>query len=715
MHIMDTASVASRRRLFRAGLALVPALCVVFGALLLSDVSPSLSRAASSVGLLTGGLLVIVSCGTAARHSTGLRRRSWRFLTAAASVALAGNIWVTAIGSHPVRSPSVIGEMSIALALLLAIAGLLSMPAMRHRGIELLRISLDGLVVGSAVLITTGLLDFAEILQPRGAHPVLRVTSVLFPLLDVVLATVAVLLIVRSRGDRAVLGLVGGGFLMYAAADLAFTASAAAGDFEFGTIIDLGWIAGYLLIALAAWHPTATGYTGQEEAHDDSATRSTLVVVGVIAVAIAAQGVFGAGEPLRPGQVVLWLLLVVATGLRQVLLTYDNTQLRRGLERRVREQTADLSRLVHQNKVLLTSVGDGIYGVDATGRVTFINPSGASTLGYEPGALLGQHAHDHFHAPRPDGTPYDPDACYVTEAITHGLTAAAEEDVYLCRDGREVPVEITASPLIDGDDIIGAVVVFRDVTQRREVERMKNEFLSVVSHELRTPLTSIRGSLGLLAGGRLIELTPQARRMVQIAVDSSERLTRLINDILDIERLETGTLPMAPRPQDAADLLQAAVEELGPLARSHDVTLAIGSSAGRVLADHDRILQTLTNLVGNALKFSPAGGVIGLEAVPTETMVTFSVRDQGRGIPADKLDSVFERFEQVDSSDSRERGGTGLGLAISRGIVEQHGGRIWAESEAGRGTTVRFTLPRLDGEADLGGDAALVSVHDDAQ
>ncbi|MCW2791730.1 MAG: Two-component hybrid sensor and histidine kinase regulator, partial [Nocardioides sp.] len=255
----------------------------------------------------------------------------------------------------------------------------------------------------------------------------------------------------------------------------------------------------------------------------------------------------------------------------------------------------------------------------------------------------------------------------------------------------------------------GAVVVFRDVTQRREVDRMKNEFLSVVSHELRTPLTSIRGSLGLLAAGTLGELTPRADSMVTIALQSSERLTRLINDLLDMERIESGTRPMEVTALDASYLCAAAAKQIDGLATSVGVKVALGTCEGRVLADEDRIMQTLTNLLGNAIKYSDAGGVVTMDAAERDGMVVFRVLDQGRGIPADKLESIFERFEQVDSCDARQKGGTGLGLAISRSIVERHGGRIWAESEVGSGTTVLFTLPSARrGSAAAVADAARV-------
>jgi PAS domain S-box-containing protein len=716
---MGITSPAVEQRRFRVGLGLATALVVVFGTLLHESRPGEVRLAASALGLLTGGLVVSVSGGLAARRSTGPRRLSWLLLTAAALVALAGNVWSTVVGADPVSSPSLVAEACIAVALLLSIAGLLNLPTMRHRGIELLRIALDGLVVGGSVLMITSLLGFLKVLGAPAESGVTGLAAVVFPVLDLVLATVALLLVVRSRADRAVLALLGLGFSLYAAGDLAFAARAAHGEFEFGTLLDLAWIAGYLLIAAAAWHPSASRSETVTSDTGGSDVQSTLMVFGILAVAVVVQ-VFAPDQgPPSAAEPVLWLVLVAVAGLRQTMLTIDNVALRRGLERRVQEQTADLSRLARQTEVLLTSVGDGIYGVDPAGDVTFVNPSGAEALGYGTGDLLGAHAHTRFHGPRPDGTAYDPSACYITEAIEQGVISVAEEDTYLRRDGETIPVEITASPLVDGDRISGAVVVFRDMTQRREVERMKNEFLSVVSHELRTPLTSIRGSLGLLAGGRLTELSPQAERMVGIALESSERLTRLINDILDIERIESGSLPIDPQPHQARDLLEAAATEMSGLAGATGVRLETGEASGRVMADADRIVQTLTNLLGNAIKYSPPGGVVQLSAVASGEGVTFAVRDTGRGIPAEKLESIFERFEQVDSSDSRQKGGTGLGLAISKGIVERHGGTIWAESTLGEGATVRFTLPRLpekeQGYVGVAGavDAPLVLVCDD--
>jgi PAS domain S-box-containing protein len=690
-----TPSLAVQRRRFGIAIPLAVLLCAVFAVLLTHLVPLSVRQAASSVGLLTAGLLGIFTCSLRAAQTSGRRRRSWSLIVAAGVVAVAGNSWVAIIGADPVDSPSVIGESSIILALLLSIAGLMSFPSVRRRGIDLMLMTLDGIVAAGAVLVMASVLVYSELLDATNGDLMARWSTLSLPALDVLLATVSVLLLLRGSGaDRPALALVAAGFIMYAIADLAFSVLAEQDNFDFGTPLDLGWIVGYILIGLAALYPSDVSDSPETHVGTGvSDARGTVMVFGILLTAAVVQVAFGDSEHLQAAQAVLWLVLILAAGTRQTLLAADNAALRRGLERRVREQTADLRRLARQTEVLLTSVGDGIYGVDHDGRVTFVNPSGAAALGYAAHELLGHNAHEKFHAPGPDGTPYPSTGCYVADAIRDGLVANAEEDVYVRADGGTVPVEITASPVIDEEELRGAVVVFRDVTQRREVDRMKNEFLSVVSHELRTPLTSIRGSLGLLAGGTLGELTPRADSMVTIALQSSERLTRLINDLLDMERIESGTRPMEVAALDASHLCAAAAKQIDGLATSVGVRVALGTCEGRVLADEDRIMQTLTNLLGNAIKYSDAGEVVTMDAAEEEGHVVFRVLDQGRGIPADKLESIFERFEQVDSSDARQKGGTGLGLAISRSIVERHGGRIWAESEVGSGTTVLFTLP----------------------
>jgi len=228
---------------------------------------------------------------------------------------------------------------------------------------------------------------------------------------------------------------------------------------------------------------------------------------------------------------------------------------------------------------------------------------------------------------------------------------------------------------------------------------MKDEFISTVSHELRTPLTSLRAALGLVTGGALRSRPEKLHQMLEIALGNTDRLVRLVNDILDLERISSGKSELQLTLCSAEDLLQRAAGLQQAAAAKAEIRISTSARNVLVWADPDRILQTLTNLISNAIKFSPAGSQVDLTARPLdENEALIEIRDQGRGIPSDKLESIFERFQQVDASDSRAMGGTGLGLAICRSIVTQHGGRIWASSQPGAGTTFHFTLPVTPGD-----------------
>jgi PAS domain S-box-containing protein len=350
-----------------------------------------------------------------------------------------------------------------------------------------------------------------------------------------------------------------------------------------------------------------------------------------------------------------------------------------------------LARVSRQHELILDSAAEGIYGVDPQGYTLFLNPSAARMLGRRPDDAIGRpfEAVLGMSDAGGAGDGLNP----VRATLAQGAGAQVKDAVFRRADGASFPVEYASTPMVEDGRITGAVVTFRDVAERREMERMKDEFVSVVSHELRTPLTSIRGSLGLLAAGKLGEVPEKGRRMLEIAVQNTDRLVRLINDILDIERIESGTVTMELRPVDASALAREAMEVMTAMAERSGVHLYAWSERHPLEADPDRILQVLTNLLSNAIKFSPPGAQVTLTMEPQGDEMVFRVADQGRGIPPDRLESIFERFSQVDSSDAREKGGTGLGLAICRSIVQQHGGRIWVESEVGSGSTFSFTLP----------------------
>jgi PAS domain S-box-containing protein len=416
-----------------------------------------------------------------------------------------------------------------------------------------------------------------------------------------------------------------------------------------------------------------------------------LVALGITLTAFSTQGVSSPA-------VVLLLVVVLAVLGRQSVLGVDNDRLRRQLEERVAERTRSLRQITTRTDLMMDAVGEGIYGVDPDGMITFVNPAAAQALGYAADDLIGKDAHATFHERGPDGRLLPKEQCYITEAVREGFVSTAEDDSYVRSDGQILPVEVTTTPLAEEDTVLGAVVIFRDVTQRREVERLKSEFVSMVSHELRTPLTAIQGSLGLISGGALGPLPAPAARMLEIASISAHRLNRLVDDILDIERIESGVLVLHPGQQQARTVVDAAVEQMQVLAAEADVQIRVGHVSGTVHADPDRAAQTLINLLGNALKFSYPGGLVEISAWVDGDVVEFTVSDQGRGIPVDRLERIFNRFEQVDSSDAREKGGFGLGLAISRSLVERSGGRIWATNNSGSGATLHFTLPRAEDE-----------------
>ncbi len=342
----------------------------------------------------------------------------------------------------------------------------------------------------------------------------------------------------------------------------------------------------------------------------------------------------------------------------------------------------------------------GMALVSLDGVVVNVNPALCSITGYErdeliEGGLSVLLGVDHLARTEEIRQ-------LVRELLAGDMPSFELEQAFATKDGRSIWLEAAVSLTRDEQgEPFEIVAVIQDVTSRKSAERAKDEFVSVTSHELRTPLTSIRGSLGLLAGGAVGDLPDSAQRMLDIAVQSTDRLIRLINDILDLERLTSGKLSLLREACDAAGLVSRAVEEIRGAADALGVEVRAASVDGRVWADPDRVIQTLTNLVGNAIKFSPRSGTVQVSAQVEDDHVRFAVEDHGPGIPADQLETVFERFRQVDASDSRVKGGTGLGLAICRTIVEQHGGRIWAESVLGQGATFSFTLPLV---TDAGSD-----------
>jgi signal transduction histidine kinase len=270
---------------------------------------------------------------------------------------------------------------------------------------------------------------------------------------------------------------------------------------------------------------------------------------------------------------------------------------------------------------------------------------------------------------------------------------------------RDIQVQLFPIADVSAEEAGGYGAILRDVTAERDLVRAKDELVSVVSHELRTPLVSLVGFAELLLARDFAE--EERREFLGIMLEEGRRLTALINDFLDLQRIASGRLTVAPTPTDLCELLERAVDAAGEVP-TQPIVLDVPSDLPLVAADPDRVRQVLANLLSNARKYSPAGGEIRVAARAVDGAVEVAVTDQGLGIPSEALPQLFQEFYRVDNSDRREIKGTGLGLSICQKLVAAHGGQIWAESAGlGKGSRFTFTLPLSD-DGPVSGDVLVV-------
>jgi signal transduction histidine kinase len=338
------------------------------------------------------------------------------------------------------------------------------------------------------------------------------------------------------------------------------------------------------------------------------------------------------------------------------------------------QRARDLHAAEEQKRLILATAGEGILGLDPDLRVTFANPAAASLTGFAPDALVG----------RPLGE-------LLVEADPQTRAGRIRR-----ADGTTFPVDRTTRPLRRDGRLAGAVVTFADVTERRRVEQMKEEFFALVSHELRTPLTSIVGYLEVLLEEDAEDdlLPPHQRRFLGTIDRNARRLQRLVGDLLFVAQLEAGRLALEPGDAALDTLAGEAVAAARPRADERGVELVLAAGPVRACpGDAERLGQVLDNLVSNAVKFTPRGGRVVVRVGEDREAVWAEVQDTGIGIPPEEVDLLFDRFFRASSATEREIPGVGLGLAVAKAIAEGHGGGIAVDSTEGRGTTFRVTLP----------------------
>ena len=377
--------------------------------------------------------------------------------------------------------------------------------------------------------------------------------------------------------------------------------------------------------------------------------------------------------------------LLVASQVRPVVQLLARSE---GLARKRAEALARSERGLRE---LYESLGDGIVVFAPDGSIEFANPAAERVFGYAPGELAGKPVSILI----PAGGLREANVAATRRFVESGASELVGRRglVYpaLRRDGRRIDIEFSLAEMRQ-EQAVKLVGVVRDVSERTALERMKSEFIAAVSHELRTPLTSIIGALELL---REAELRGEEREFLDMAVRNGERLAMLVNDIIDVERIESGALRFEKGRFELAPFLAEAVRVNQPYALAHQVRFMLEEPVpqAELDADRGRLLQVMANLLSNAAKFSPEGSEVRVRGRLSGVAVRVEVEDRGRGIPPEFQPRVFDKFAQADASDSRDKGGSGLGLAICKGIVERSGGRIGFASRAGEGTTFWFELP----------------------
>jgi PAS domain S-box-containing protein len=372
-------------------------------------------------------------------------------------------------------------------------------------------------------------------------------------------------------------------------------------------------------------------------------------------------------------------------------------------ERKKREE--EFVRISQQNELILEYAGEGIFGLDLQGKVTFVNARAAHMLGYHRSELMGSHSHSKWQYQRADGSPYPSRECPIYAAYDQGSTRSGEE-VFWRKDGTAFPVDFTSRPLYEAGRIAGAVVVYRDITERKraeeELKRLVNElersnkeleqFAYVASHDLQEPLRMVASYVQLLQRRYKAQLDEKADRYIFFAVDGVQRMQKLIDGLLAYSRVSRGAkfsrVKMNLAYNEAVMNLSVAIREAGAIVTREELP--------EVTGDETQLIQVFQNLIGNAIKFTVQDRAprVHVTAARSGGEDLFSVTDNGIGIDPQYAQRIFLIFQRLHSRE--EYAGTGIGLSLCKRIIERHGGRIWMESAPGRGTTFTFSIPRRD-------------------
>ena len=399
----------------------------------------------------------------------------------------------------------------------------------------------------------------------------------------------------------------------------------------------------------------------------------------------------------------------------------------RDCEMELRDKKETIEHQLVLNKSILESVNVGVFGVDKDGNAIFVNPTLLEMIGYETEELIGKNLHFIVHHSKPDGSPYPQKECPIYSALRTGIySKISDREVFWRKNGTSFPVEFTSAPLREQEKIVGAVIVLRDISERKRMEeyrkqteqelikakeiaeaanRARSDFLANMSHELTSPLNSIIGFSQVLQDNLQGDLNEKQKEYVEYILSSGMHLLSLITDMLDLTKATSGRMELRIRRFLLKDLLRSSLTEFNREALKHNLKLSLDIEPDAEIemeADPEKINQILFNLLSNAVKYTPDGGHVGVharlmkEGIKTGNEVSsveISVIDNGIGIKPEDLSDLFQVFRQLESPYSKRYSGTGLGLALTKNLVEFHGGKIWVESELGKGSKFTFVIP----------------------
>lgn len=358
---------------------------------------------------------------------------------------------------------------------------------------------------------------------------------------------------------------------------------------------------------------------------------------------------------------------------------------------------SELSSLTQQAaaEAMFSSIGDGAIATDEFGKITMVNPVAQQILGYKASDLIGKWFPKQIVALTESGQPLAMIDRPITRAFLTGLPVS-EKMFYRRKNGSTVPVSISVSPILLNGKPIGAIEVFRDITRDQEIDRMKSEFISLASHQLRTPLSAIKTYSHMLVDGYMGEITPAQRKSLRTIIAGTNRMNELISTLLNITRIESGTIAVTPKLLQVPKVVEEVVKELELMAADKSINVQQTSSGRNLAIQTDTLIlkEILANLISNAIKYTPENGSVTIEVRSRTHDLQVCVIDTGWGIPKYAQDQIFSKFFRAHNIVKRETTGTGLGLYLVKGLLDRLGGKIWFESEEGKGTTFCFSLPR---------------------